>query len=46
MAAHLAYDVFSWYKYQIGDLTFPTSNLEVESLSDCGNPDRSLLVSF
>ena len=40
IAAHSAYDVFSWYKYLIVNLVFShlgvgSGNLEWESLSDC-----------
>ena len=35
IAAHLAYDMFSKYKYLIVNLVFPTSVLLWECLSDC-----------
>ena len=36
IAAHSAYDMFSWYKYLIVNLVFfPPGFLEWESLSDC-----------
>ena len=35
IAAHLAYDMFSKYKYLIVNLVLPTSVLEWEFLSDC-----------
>ena len=36
IAAHLAYDMFSWYKYLIVNLVFfPSRFLEWESFSDC-----------
>ena len=51
IAAHSAYDVFSWYKYLIVNLVF--SNLGVGSGNLSGNlflialfPDRCLLVPF
>ena len=35
IAAHSAYDMFSWYKYMVVNFVFPTSVLESESFSDC-----------
>ena len=35
IAAHSAYDMFSWYKYLIVSLFFPPRFLEWESFSDC-----------
>ena len=36
IAAHSAYDMFSWYKYLIVSLfVFPPRYLEWESFSDC-----------
>ena len=48
VAAHLAYEVFSWYKYLIVNIVFsPPRFLECESLSDCASfSDLCLLVPF
>ena len=35
IAAHSAYDMFSWFKYLIVYLVFPTLFFEWESFSDC-----------
>ena len=35
IAAHSAYEMFSWYKYLIVSLFFPPRFLEWESFSDC-----------
>ena len=36
IAAHPAFDMFSWYKYLIVNLVFsPSRFLELESFSDC-----------
>ena len=35
IAAHLAYDMFSTYRYLIINLVFPASVLEWDFVSDC-----------
>ena len=47
IAAHSAYEMFSWYKYLIVSLVFSHLGfLEWESFSDCAFPDLCLLVPF
>ena len=47
IAAHSAYDMFSWYKYLIVNLVFPTSVFRVGNLFLIAPfPDRCQLVPF
>ena len=47
IAAHSAYDLFSWYKYLIVNLVFPTSVFWSGNLFLIAPfPDRCLLVPF
>ena len=49
IAAHSAYDMFSWYTYLsvISKLVFPTPRfMEWDYLSDCAIPDHCLIVPF
>ena len=47
IAAHLAYDMFSWYKYPIVNLVFSHLGFWSENLFLIASfPDRCLLVPF